>query len=55
MEEWLNFIVGLICAFILGLASHSVYLHELKRHKWNLPWNHDENEEENTENTSQQQ
>jgi hypothetical protein len=42
MIDLINFIVGCICSFILGLAAHSIYLHEKKRHGWRLPWDHEE-------------
>lgn len=34
--------VGMVAAFIIGLAFHSVYLHEKVRHRWRHPWNHAE-------------
>ena len=33
MIDIINFIVGTICALILGMASHSVYLHYKKTKK----------------------
>jgi len=39
--DLLNFIVSAICAFILGLATHSIYLHSKKRKELPpLPWDH---------------
>ena len=32
-------------SFALGLAAHSLYLHEKKRHGWKFPWDHNEEEE----------
>lgn len=32
--------VGMVAAFIIGLAFHSVYLHEKARHGWRHPWDH---------------
>lgn len=40
MIDLLNFLVGVTCAFVLGLASHSVYLHEKARRGWVFPWDH---------------
>ena len=45
MIDWWNYIVGVVCAFILGLVTHSIYLHEKRRHGWRFPWDHDEEEE----------
>ena len=42
MIDLLNYLIGIICAFILGLTTHSIYLHEKKRRGWRLPWDHDE-------------
>ena len=42
MIDLINFIAAVVCAFIIGLATHSVYLHEKKRHGWHFPWDHDE-------------
>jgi hypothetical protein len=33
MIDIINFIVGVICAFILGLATHSTYRHWKDRRK----------------------
>jgi multisubunit Na+/H+ antiporter MnhE subunit len=44
MIDIVNFIVGCICSFILGMAFHSILLHEKKRRGWRFPWNHDGNE-----------
>jgi len=33
MIDFVNFVVGVVCAFILGLATHSTYLHEKRRHE----------------------
>ena len=43
--DLINFIVGVVCAFILGMATHSTYLHEKARRGWKFPWNHDEEKE----------
>jgi hypothetical protein len=41
MIDLLNFIVGVVCAFVLGLATHSIYLHSKKRKELSsLPWDH---------------
>ena len=42
MIDLINFVVAVVCAFVLGLSTHSVYLHEKKRHGWKFPWDHDE-------------
>lgn len=34
--------VAVLSSFAVGLAFHSVYLHERIRHRWRLPWNHGE-------------
>jgi len=34
--------VGMVAAFIIGLAFHSSYLHEKARREWKHPWNHKE-------------
>lgn len=34
--------VGMVAAFIIGLAFHSSYLHEKARQKWRHPWDHEE-------------
>ena len=34
--------VGMVAAFIIGLAFHSSYLHEKARRNWKHPWNHKE-------------
>jgi len=44
MIDLINWIVGVICAFIIGMAFHSILLHEKKRHDWHFPWDHDEDE-----------
>jgi len=31
MEDIVNFIIAVIAAFVMGLASHSIYLHSEKR------------------------
>jgi hypothetical protein len=36
--------VGMVAAFIIGLAFHSALLHEKARRGWRLPWDHDEEE-----------
>jgi len=46
MIDLFNFIVGCVCCFVLGLASHSILMHEKKRHCWRFPWDHDEGEED---------
>jgi len=43
--DLVNFIVGCLASFALGLAAHSIYLHEKKRHGWKFPWDHKEDEE----------
>jgi len=45
MIDLINLIVGVVCAFILGMATHSTYLHEKARRGWKFPWNHDEEKE----------
>jgi len=40
--ELINYIVAVLCSFILGVASHSVFLHEKERHGWSFPWDHDD-------------
>lgn len=52
MIDLLNFVVGVICAFVLGLASHSVYLHQKEKYDWHFPWDHDEEDEEAEQNPS---
>ena len=42
MIDLVNYIVAVICAFILGIATHSILLHEKERHGWRFPWNHEE-------------
>jgi len=43
--DLLNFLVGVVCAFILGLATHSVYDHAKRRGELpDLPWDHQEAE-----------
>ena len=49
MIDLVNLIVGCVCAFILGMTSHSVLLHEKKRHGWRFPWDHDEGEKKDDE------
>jgi len=44
MEDLINFIIGALAAFILGLAAHSTLLHAAKRMGWKLPWDHEEEE-----------
>jgi hypothetical protein len=34
--------VGMVAAFIIGLAFHSSYLHEKVRRNWKYPWDHEE-------------
>ena len=46
MIDLVNFVVAVIAAFILGLATHSTYLHEKERRGWRFPWDHDEDESE---------
>jgi len=46
MIDLINFIVGCIAAFILGLAGHSTYLHAKRKYKWKFPWDHEEEETE---------
>jgi hypothetical protein len=49
MIDLLNFIIGSVCAFVLGLAAHSIYLHARSRGdvKRKFPWDHlDDLEEE---------
>jgi hypothetical protein len=41
--------VGLVAAFIIGLAFHSALLHEKARRNWRFPWDHDEKEDEDEE------
>jgi hypothetical protein len=41
--------IGMVAAFIIGLAFHSALLHEKARRDWRFPWDHDE-EEGNEEN-----
>lgn len=43
--DLINFVVGCLASFALGLAAHSIYLHEKKRHGWKFPWDHDEDSE----------
>jgi len=35
-------VAAALSAFAVGLAFHSVYLHERLRHRWRLPWDHGE-------------
>jgi hypothetical protein len=50
MIDLLNFIVGVVCAFILGLATHSIYLHSKKRKELPpLPWDHEVDDIEDDE------
>jgi hypothetical protein len=35
-------VAAALSAFAVGLALHSVYLHERLRHRWRLPWDHEE-------------
>ena len=42
MIDLCNFVVAALCAFILGLCSHSMLLHEMERHGWKFPWDHEE-------------
>jgi len=44
--DLINFIVGCGACFVLGLAAHSIYLHEKERHSWKFPWDHDEKTED---------
>lgn len=46
MIDFFNFVVGVLCAFILGLATHSIYLHEKHRRGWRFPWDHNEEKNE---------
>jgi len=46
MIDLINFVVGVVCAFILGLATHSTYLHAKRRYGWRLPWDHNEEADE---------
>ena len=41
-------ITAAVSAFIIGMAFHSVFLHEKACHSWRFLWNHDE-EDENEE------
>jgi hypothetical protein len=43
--DLINFVVGCLASFALGLAAHSIYLHEKKRHGWKFPWDHNEDSE----------
>ncbi|WNZ28474.1 MAG: hypothetical protein IAX21_07335 [Candidatus Bathyarchaeota archaeon] len=45
MIDLINFVVGCLASFFLGLAAHSLYLHEKKRHGWTFVWDHNEEEE----------
>jgi len=36
--DMVNFVVAALCAFVLGLCSHSILLHEMERHGWKFPW-----------------
>ena len=45
-EERRKTLVAVICAFIIGLAFHSILLHEQARQKWKLPWDHNNDEME---------
>lgn len=40
--DLVNFIVGCVASFVLGLAAHSIYLHEKERRGWRFPWDHGE-------------
>ena len=43
MIDLINFVVGVVAAFILGLAAHSVYDHTKRRGELpDLPWDHKE-------------
>ena len=50
MIDLLNFVVGCVASFVVGLAAHSILLHEKERHGWRFPWDHNEaNDEEDDE------
>ena len=51
MIDMANFVIAALCAFILGLCSHSMLLHEMERHGWKFPWNHEEEEKNESEPT----
>jgi hypothetical protein len=41
-ENRRNGSVGMVAAFIIGLAFHSALLHEKARQNWSFPWDHNE-------------
>ena len=44
--DLVNFVVGCVACFVVGLAAHSILLHEKERHGWHFPWDHDEEDDE---------
>ena len=44
--DLVNFVVGCLASFVVGLAAHSILLHEKERHGWRFPWDHDEEEDD---------
>ena len=50
IDLW-NFIISVIVAFILGLATHSIFLHEKARQGWKFPWDHKEKIENESKST----
>ena len=38
--------LGSVACFVLGLAAHSILLHEKERQGWRFPWDHDEEDDE---------
>lgn len=42
MIDFINWLLSVIAALIIGAAGHSIYLHEKERHGWKFPWDHDE-------------
>ena len=49
MIDLVNFVVGCVACFVLGLAAHSILLHEKERQGWRFPWDHDEANDEDDE------
>ena len=46
MIDLVNFVVGCVDSFVVGLAAHSILLHEKERHGLHFPWDHDEEDDE---------
>ncbi len=43
-RRWREATAATVSGFVVGLAFHSLYLHERIRRSWRLPWDHGEEE-----------